>query len=203
MLNLLKVAVTGSLSSGKSTVCRLFEQWGAYVVDADRVLHGAFSSDISIRQRIRALFGDGVFHGESIDRQRLANITIGEPKLLTQLENICHPYVNREIRRHYRIAVRARTYSLFVAEIPLLFESRFPLYSWFDTTVVVSCDRTHAKERYIRKGGTEEQFEFRSGRQMAVSEKVHRANYTLMNDGTLKSLEKAAKQLFNQFIEKN
>lgn len=198
MLALLKVAVTGSLSSGKSTVCRFFEQWGAYVVDADRLLHRAFSANASIRQRVRDLFGDTIFSGPSIDRKLLADRVIEEPKLLTELENICHPYVNREIRRHFRIASRGGVYSMFVAEVPLLFESRFPLYSWFDATIAIICDRESAKDRYLKGGGAEEQFDFRSARQLAGAEKVRRAQYTLINNGTCTDLERNARKLFEQ-----
>ena len=102
MLNLKRVAVTGSLSSGKSTVCQLFEQWGAYVVNADRLLHRVFSAQTSLGRRIYSLFGSKVFDGSFINRARIAEIVASEPKLLTELEEICHPYVNREIQRHYR-----------------------------------------------------------------------------------------------------
>ena len=197
MLTLEKVAITGSLSSGKTTVCQFFERWGAYVVSADHLLHHAFSTDDSLRRRISTLFGEEVFEGPSLSRERVANIVIHETKLLTQLEEICHPYVNQEIRRHYLIATCAGKHSLFVAEVPLLFESRFSLWPWFDATVVVISDRSRAKERYVQAGGTEEQFDFREARQMPAQEKSQRAHYTLINNGTLEELEVEAKILFN------
>ena len=196
MLTLIKIAITGSLASGKSTVCQLFEQWGAYVVNADRLLHRAFSADTPLGRRIYRLFGDRVFDGSLINRAKIAEIVAAEPKLLTKLEEICHPYVNREIQRHYRNACRKGRYLLFVAEVPLLFESRFPLWQWFDAVVVVTSDRTIAKQRYVYTGGTREQFDFREARQMPSLEKIQRAQYTLVNNGTLEELETNAKMLF-------
>ncbi len=198
MLVLQKIAVTGSLASGKSTVCRLFGQWGAYVVNADHLLHRVFSTDTSLGRRLSTIFGPAIVEGTQINRAAVAEIVASEPKLLTELEGICHPYVNRVIRRHYRKACRAGKYCLFVAEVPLLFESRFPLWPWFDAIVVVVADRATAKTRYCRAGGREEQFDFREARQMPLPIKVQHADYTLVNNGTLEDLEHEAKSLFNR-----
>jgi len=203
MLDLKRIALTGSLASGKSTVCQLFEQWGASVVSADRLLHRAYSADTSLGRRIHRLFGSEVFEGGSINRVRMAEIVASEPKLLTELEGICHPYVNREIQRQYRAACRKGTFVLFVAEVPLLFESRFPLWQWFDAVVVVTSDRAIAKERYIRSGGTREQFDFREARQMPPGKKMELATYTLVNNGSLEELTTNAKALFDSLLTKN
>ena len=121
MLNLKRIAITGSLASGKSTVCQFFEKWGAYVVSADRLLHNVFSPDTFIGRRICRLFGTEIFEEGSINRARIAEIVAKNPKLLTDLEEICHPYVNREIQRHYRKAASTGSHRLFIAEVPLLF----------------------------------------------------------------------------------
>lgn len=197
MLTLKRIAITGSLASGKSTVCQLFEQWGAYVVSADRLLHRVFSTDTSTGRRISALFGSTVVEGTAINRAKVAEIVASEPNLLTDLELICHPYVNRAIQRHYRAACRKGEYCLFVAEVPLLFESRFSLREWFDVIVVVVADRATAKQRYVHAGGTKEQFDFREARQMPPSIKVPQAHYTLTNNGSLEELAHHAKTLFN------
>jgi dephospho-CoA kinase len=202
MLNLKRIAITGSIASGKTTVCQFFEQWGACIVNADRLLHCAFSTDTSIGRRIHSLFGNKVFEGNSINRTLIAKVVASEPNLLTELEEICHPYVNREIHRHYREASRTRRYSLFVAEIPLLFESRFPLWQWFDAIVVVVSERKIAKERYKQSSGTSEQFDFREARQMPPLKKMQRANYIIVNNESLEELKNNAKKIFDSLKTK-
>ena len=197
MLRLKKVAVTGSIASGKSTVCQFFEEWGAYVVRADQLLHSAFSIDTAIGRRVRQLFGSRVFVGSTIDRRVIADEAAGNPKLLDELEVICHPYVNAEVERQYRSACEAGNFPLFVAEMPLLFESRWPMNPWFDVTVAVSSDRAVAKDRYVRSGGTDEQFNFREARQMPQEEKCRRSTYTIANDKNLSDLKAEAWKLFS------
>jgi len=203
MLSLKRIAITGSLASGKSTVCQFFDKWGAYVVSADCLLHSVFSPDTFIGRRICHLFGTEIFEEGSINRARIAEIVAMNPKLLTELEEICHPYVNQEIRKHYQKACRKGNYCVFVAEVPLLFESRFPLWQWFDATIVVVSDRAIAKERYVQGGGTSEQFDFRESRQMPPLKKAQLANYTIVNNGSLEELQNNARLLFDHLKIQN
>jgi dephospho-CoA kinase len=133
----------------------------------------------------------------------VAESVANDQKLLTRLEEICHPYVKKELERHFHKAQKAGKASLFVAEVPLLFESNVPFSSWFDTIVTVVGDRQKNKERYIRAGGTAEQFDFRNNRQMSAQEKMQRAHYTLVNNGTVEELKVEAKKLFSIFTNKS
>ncbi len=57
MLKLKKVAVTGGLSCGKSLVCRILQELGAYVVSADNIVHQLLSSDTNLGQEVIKLLG--------------------------------------------------------------------------------------------------------------------------------------------------
>ena len=197
MLRLKKVAVTGSIASGKSTVCQFFEEWGAYVVRADQLLHDAFSIDTALGRHVCQLFGNRVLVGSIIDRSAIADEVVKRPELLSELEAVCHPYVNAEVQRLYCDACKEWKGSLFVAEIPLLFESRWPMSSWFDVTVAVISDRAAARDRYVRSEGTGEQFDFREARQMPPEEKSRRSTYTIVNDKNLSDLKAEARRLFS------
>jgi len=195
-----KIAVTGSIASGKSTVCQLFASWGSYTVSADDLVVQAFSSHTSIGKEVCQIFGDDVVEGERIVRSRLAQKIVRAPDLLTKLEAICHPYVNDEIQKIYRTICYETKYSLFVAEIPLLFESKFPLWPWFDVTIIVICDEKKARKRYIDKKDNEEFFSFLSSRLLPTEEKTKRATYTIENNDSLIDLESSSKRIFEKII---
>jgi len=55
-----KIAVTGSLSSGKTTVCQFLRELGAYVVSADEVVHHLLASDTGIKEKITLALGEDV-----------------------------------------------------------------------------------------------------------------------------------------------
>lgn len=200
-VNLRRIAITGSLASGKSTVCRLFEQWGAYVVSADRLIHREFSVVSSLRHQVIHLLGESVAAKDGIDHAKVAELVFSDPVLLTRLEDICHPFVNKAIQQEFsqesRKKYREHNGLFFVAEVPLLFESRYPLWPWFDDVVSVVCDPKIAKARYMKTGGSSEQFDLRSARQLSPEEKARRSTYVVQNNGTLEELVTATKNVFN------
>lgn len=197
MLTLKRIAVTGSIASGKSTVCQFFKQNGAEVVSADYLLHQVFTTDSAIGQAIVSLFGKKVITEGTINRTLIAEAVRSNPALLDQLEDICHPYVNQEIQREYQEASKKKTDDFFVVEIPLLFESRVSLTPWFDVVIAVVASEEQAKERYVRKGGTQEQFMFRRARQMRTEEMIKRSDFVLFNNGTVEQLAIEAQNIMN------
>lgn len=150
---------------------------------------------------IVSLFGEKVITEGTINRTLIAEAVRANPQLLDRLETICHPYINEEILREYQEASQEKPDGLFVVEIPLLFESRFPLTAWFDSIIGVIADEKKAKERYVRRGGTEEQFLFRRARQLKTEELMRKADYVLFNNGTIKELTSEAKNCMDSFAK--
>ena len=68
MLKLKKIAITGGIASGKSTVCRLLGELGAYVVSADAIVHELLKTDTDLGQRIVQQFGPDILESGQIDR---------------------------------------------------------------------------------------------------------------------------------------
>jgi dephospho-CoA kinase len=58
MKNMIKVGLTGNRFSGKDTVCKLFEQIGVPVFNADVVLKFILNYNYEINYKIRNIFGD-------------------------------------------------------------------------------------------------------------------------------------------------
>lgn len=201
-----KVAITGSLGSGKSTLLSLFQELGAYVVNADQIVHKLLSLPINAAyiQQVVKLLGEQVIVNGTIDRKRVADIVFQNPFLRNELERITHPLLEDAIKKEYEKVKKEKAnsenkYLLFVAEVPLLFEASdkgFDL-DWYDKTVCILCDETKAKERYRDQG----EYTRRQQVQMSPQEKAKRADFTIINNGTKEDLKKSAKALFQQLIK--
>jgi dephospho-CoA kinase len=190
MLNLKRVAVTGGLSSGKSTVCRLFKQLGAYVVSADEVVHQLLSSDPNTIRNVVNLLGSDIMTSQGIDRSKVADKVFKQPKLLRSLENILHPAVRDEINEQFEKAQLSGKYPLFVAEIPLFYESQtLSQKNNFDAVIAVIADKEISRQRFnqIKKYDSQE-FNLRWDQQMDPAEKQRRADIIITNEGTLDDL---------------
>lgn len=189
MLNCIKVAVTGSLSSGKSTVCRMLHELGAFTIDSDAIVHRLLNPSTSLGKEVIQLLGsDSVAKGQ-FDRGIIAKKVFNHPKLLQALEAILHPAVKREIETHYKQCQQTDA-PLYVVEVPLLFEAGWE--KWFDTIVVVQAEQDERLKRYP----DQEAFEKRAARQMDPMEKARRADYVIENSGNLSTLRKSVNQLF-------
>jgi dephospho-CoA kinase len=180
MLILRKIAVTGGIAAGKSTVCQMLRSHGAYVVDADKIVHRLLSLDTEVGQQIVKLLGPSIITDQQIDRKKIAKLVFSNPEKLLALETILHPAVKTEIDREYN-SVKAGNYRFFVAEVPLLFEAGFDLD--FDVTIAVVAKTEIAKKRF-GKG-----YDLRMKRQLSQEQKQKKADFTIINEGDLGNLK--------------
>ena len=195
-----RVAVTGGLSCGKSSVCRFFKELGAHVVSADAIVHQLLSSNTNLGQEVVDLLGDDILVNNQIDRAKVAKLVFKEPKLLEELEEILHPRVYEEIENEYRIWQSQKKGSLFIAEVPLLYETEGE--KLFDCVISVIAKREVSLKRFLETTDyDEEDFESRMREQMALQEKALKANYVIMNDGDLTELNEIVTELFNELTE--
>jgi dephospho-CoA kinase len=196
MLNLKKVAVTGGLSCGKSSVCHLFGELGAYVASADEMVHQLLSPETNVGQNVIQLIGSDIVIQNRIDRSKIAKKVFNQPELLKALEQILHPEVRDEIEKHYQKACQQGIATLFVVEIPLLFESSFGKY---DYTVAVVANENICKERFIQKSGyPEDEYNRRMSQQLSPLEKAKRADFVIRNEGTLDQLRNAVIDVYSK-----
>lgn len=200
MLDLRKIAITGGLACGKSSVCRLFKEKGAFTVSADDIVHQLMLSDTNLGQKIIELLGKDIIVDQKIDRSRVAEIVFNHLDLLEKLEALIHPAVYKEIERRYQLANRMKNRPLlFVAEVPLLFETAGEKY--FNETIVVITDKDKCLKRFMEATGKDAtEFDRRMSRQMSVNEKSKRANFVIENNGSFVELEASVIQLIDRLI---
>jgi dephospho-CoA kinase len=202
MLKLRKVAITGGLSCGKSSVCRILKELGAYVVSADKIVHQLLSTDTNLGQEIVNLLGSEVVVDQKLDRSRIARIVFHNLELLHAFETLVHPLVYRELDKDYqRQKNHHQPPSLFVAEIPLLFESGGKRD--YDDTVAVVANLDVCRKRFEQATGYDQiEFNKRMARQLSLFDKAIRADYVIMNNSTLSNLQQTTRELYLELIEK-
>lgn len=190
-----KIAVTGGIATGKTTVCQMFEEMGAAVLFADQIVHELFTSNKALIEKTAKEFGADLLKNGQIDRKALGDLVFKDPKKLKKLEAILHPMVLDQIEEEYAKAKGL----FFVVEIPLLYE--IGAEERFDTVIAVVADEKIAKKRFVEKGFSEEEFERRSQRQLKPEEKASKAHFILTNNGTMENLRKAVLQLKEHFLK--
>lgn len=192
-----KIAVTGSLSSGKSTVCRFLKELGAYTVNADEIVHRLLAPTTDVSRQVVELFGMDILTNGSIDRSKVAIKAFSDPLLLHALECLLHPLVRDQIEKEYLLW--STSYPLFVAEVPLLFETGSDVD--YAATIAVKSSQEQCIQRFERtkdhRGTTYQQ---RMNRQFTGEEKASRATYVIDNNCSLDELKVAVAKLYVQLL---
>jgi dephospho-CoA kinase len=182
---MIKLALTGSIGMGKSTVAQMFERAGVPVFDADAVVRRLQAEDPELIASIGARFPHTVSDGR-LDRDALAGQVLGRPDELAALEVIVHPAVHAE-RARFLLANQDKPALLF--DIPLLFETHGE--GAFDKIVVVSASAEIQRARVLgRPGMTEARLDAILERQLPDSEKRRRADFVIDTSGDLSTTER-------------
>ena len=129
---MIRIALTGSIGMGKSTVAAMFEAAGVPAFDADKVVHELQGPLGGLVEKIGELF-PGCVRSGTLDRQCLAQIVLADRDKLTMLEEIVHPAVQRAREKFIE---DHRDAPALIFDIPLLFETGGE--KEFDKVVVVS-----------------------------------------------------------------
>ena len=181
---MIKVALTGSIGMGKSTVADMFERAGVPVFDADREVRRLQGPGGSLVEAIGALF-PGTVNGGELDRESLAQTVLADPDKLAALERLVHPAV-RDARQAF--LARHRDAPMLLFEIPLLFETGGE--SDFDKVIVVSAPAEIQCARVLlRPGMTEEKLASILERQLPDEEKRARADFVVDTGTDLSTTE--------------
>ena len=187
---MLKLGLTGSIATGKSTVLAAFADLGIPTFSSDEAVHELYAGEAVAP--VEAAFPGVSKHG-SIDRMELGRRLVADPGRLAELEAIVHPLVRRRIGDFLAVAA-ATGAPIAVVDIPLLFENGV---DWgFDAIIVTMVDEAEQRRRALaRPGMTVEKLEAILARQLPQAEKVRRATYVLDTSAPVEATRRAVAAL--------
>jgi dephospho-CoA kinase len=178
----LAVAITGGIAAGKSEALAAFARHGAAVASADDNVHRVYREDEELKDELRSRWGDDVIRADGeVDRAAIGRIVFADRAELAWLEGELHPRVGR-LQREWFDELRSRDDppALAVVEVPLLYETGGERR--FDKVVVITAS---PELRESRRGV----FPDREARLVPEEEKIRRADFAFVNDGTLAALD--------------
>jgi dephospho-CoA kinase len=177
------VAITGGIGAGKSEALRAFARHGAATASADEIVHRLYERDVVKRELVER-WGEDVLHADGVvDRGRVGEIVFGNRGELDWLESLLHPQVVAEQSRwRDELAARPEPPAVAVVEVPLLYETGGE--ERFDAVVAITAPADVRKQR-TTIGDAEE----RAKRLIPDEEKVRRADFAYVNDGSLEELD--------------
>lgn len=176
---MLQVGLTGNIGSGKTTVCKVFENLGVQVFYADLMARMILEREAVINRVVNEFGKDVLDEGGKLNRKALAAIVFNNKEKLDKLNGIVHPLV-REQYLEWVSEIKDQPY--VIEEAAILFESG--MADQFDQVIVVAAPLEVRVERVMRRDGiSREEVLRRAANQFAEEDLVARANYVIHNDG--------------------
>ena len=197
---MLKVGLTGGIGSGKSTVSSLFQEWGAFVFDADAVAKDILNNNATAQGEIIAEFGTDILNKDGkIEKEKLSRIAFQDENHQLRLNTTIHPYVFRKIDSSFDKISKKNEHEIFCVDAALIYESGADAH--MDYVIVVTSHLRLRTERVMERGGlTREEFLRRLELQWSDEDKTHMADYVIHNNGTREDLMDESKKIFDLLV---
>src|SRR5512143_2592505 len=194
---MLVVGLTGGIASGKSLVAKVFQDLGAYVIDADKIVHELLEPGQQAWEEVVKYFGpEIVFPDKTIDRRRLGEIVFNDAEKRAWLNQCLHPKVFESYQAQVRRVGNRSPHAIVVLDAALLIETGY--HRGMDRVVVVYAEPEQQLERLIsRNGFTREEALARIQSQMPLAEKRDFADYVIDNTGTRERTEQQAREVYS------
>jgi dephospho-CoA kinase len=175
---LLKVALTGGVAEGKTTVLRMLSEQGLKTLSADDVARDVLADPV-VQSEIGQRLGIGV----PIDRDELRSAVQSDPEKRRLLNEATHP----------EILARLISEDADVVEVPLLIETC--IQSLFERVWVVTCGPEEQGRRLVARLGDDAQAQRLMGSQLPTQVKLAFADRIVRTDRALASVQVAVVEL--------
>lgn len=192
-----RVAVTGGIASGKSTITEAFARRGVPVIDADELAREVTApGSAGLHSLIQTLGSDILDTTGKLDRRRMRALIFADPEKRKQAEDILHPLIGAELERR----ANAESAPYVILAIPLLAETGMAEVA--DRILVVDCPAESQIDRLMARDG-----ESRASAERMLAAQTDRetrlalADDVLVNDGPRDALIAQVAELDHRYRE--
>lgn len=187
---MIKIGITGSIASGKTTASKILSLKRGPLYSADEVVKKLYKR----RDFQRIIYKKLNLKSKKNFKKEIIQKILDQKKTLKKLENIIHPIARREM---LKFTLRNKTKSLLFFEIPLLIEKR--LNKYFDIVIFVKSREDLRLKRYLSKGGDQRLFKVLNKHQFKDEKKIKLSDYIVVNNSSLKVLKKKLINIISQY----
>ncbi len=184
------VGVAGTIGSGKTKVCRIFENFGAQYISADEV---GWEVLPEISDELKQRFGEVIMNGHTVNKKRLRSIVFSSQKNLDDLNKLSHPLLIKKILQQ----VEEIGSGIIVIDAALLFD--WPeVFQITDYPILVIADDSVKEERMVKRGMDRHLFRQILRSQRREGEMSKHAKYIIENNSTVAALKAQCQNIYKE-----
>jgi len=177
---MIKIGITGSISSGKTTASQILSYKRGSLFSADAVVNKLYKK-IYFKKLLKRKFN---IKQRNL-KETLKKIMLQDSKQVKKLEKLIHPLVRKEMKK---FSINNQKKKLVFYEIPLLIESN--LMKHFDIIIFIKAKRKIRLNRFLDKGGEKKMFNLLNKRQFSDIKKAKFSDHIVVNEKNLNILKK-------------
>ncbi len=178
---MIKIGITGSVSSGKTTASKIISTRRGPLFSADKVVKKLYT-----QSNFKKLIAKQLNLQLNVNfKENVKNRILQKKESLKKLEKIIHPLVRREM---FIFSKKNKNKKFLFFEIPLLIESK--LIKYFDTIIFIKSKNNLRLKRYKLKGGSVKLFSLLNKQQLKDTEKMKLCDHIVVNNKSLTVLKK-------------
>ena len=187
------IALTGGISTGKSTVCNLFKLHGFLTIDADLIAHRLLDEN---SDKIASMFGEKYVENGKVIRKELGKIIFSNEENKLKLEALLHPLIENEIIKESKIFEEQN--KPYFVDIPLFFEKmHYPI----PKSLVIYTPKDIQIQRLMKRDNIDEnEAKLKISNQMDIEEKKKLADMVIDNSQNLKHLQAEVERIIGEII---
>jgi dephospho-CoA kinase len=187
---MIKIGITGSIASGKTTASQILSYKRGPLFSADAVVNKLYKK-IFLKKLLKRKFNIKQHNLKKI----LKKIILQDSKQVKILEKIIHPLVRKEMKKFSINNQRKKT---VFYEIPLLIESN--LMKHFDIIIFIKAKKKIRLNRFLNKGGEKKIFNLLSKRQFSDIKKAKFSDHIVVNEKNLNIFKKNLSGIISQYV---
>jgi len=200
-MSILKIALTGGIACGKSSVSQIFKEMGVPIIDLDVIAREVVEPNTQGLTELVSNFGDGILNADkTLNRQSLRQQLFDHPSKQQLIEEILHPKILARMQRD----IENLNTQLVIVEVPLLVEQN--LSHLFDRVIVVDCSEQNQLKRLLQRENIDEDLaktmvaaQASREQRLGLGEKI--STDVIENNSDILSLEQEAKDLAQQLLD--
>ena len=178
---MIKIGITGSLASGKTTASKILSSAKGSLFSADKAVKEIYRSKI-FRKLISKKFN--IINNNQI-KKSIKKLILDNTSNIKKLEKIIHPLVRKKMKE---FTLQNKNNKILFYEIPLLIENK--LMKYFDVIIFIKTSKKIRIQRFKSKKGDSKLFHLFNNKQMIDSRKMKFSDHVVVNEKNLKILKK-------------
>ncbi|MCW5909038.1 MAG: dephospho-CoA kinase [Chitinophagales bacterium] len=196
---MLKIGITGGIGSGKTTVCKMFEELGIPVYYADERAKYLMQHEHFLIDEIKKNFGEEVYEDGQLNRQLLASKVFHDKERVKLLNSLVHPAVFRDTER-WVMEQEVTNVPYALKEAALLIEAGS--HKYLDKLILVTAPQNVRVKRVVERDNvSSSDVMARMQNQLPEEEKVKLADFVIVNDNDKEHLKQQVLKIHQQLVE--